>query len=391
MGCLMPGSLTGVSRRKKFLIGLSLTLGSVALVVLMIEASFRAIGFYPGMPRHGSPYYKCIVWDKYTHHGTKPSCSITAPPRNEDGIPQLRIEYNSLGLRGPEIGSKRVPRVLLLGDSFVEADEMVFEETMGQVLSRLTSQYEFLQQGVSSWSPLTEFAWLRVYGRGLGIDQVYLFVDDNDFFSSMGYAQSDQAYREWLTRSRVVALISSVFKRPPRAGDDKEVEVPASLKPFVKSSSLSREVWERLMLRQDPTLWDDLLMTGAQSTVRSIFEFARYAAKKGIGLTVVYIPLGIDIDSNETTGGRQGLQLVDGTYFSESGLERWLMQILRSKRIAFINLREPLEQAKRSLVSDGSNVLYFQFDGHFTPAAHKVVARALLSDLQRSGPQPRDP
>jgi hypothetical protein len=53
------------------------------------------------------------------------------------------IEINSRGWRGPEVALKPPPgtfRIALLGDSFIEAFEVPFEETVGEVLERRLSE-----------------------------------------------------------------------------------------------------------------------------------------------------------------------------------------------------------------------------------------------------------
>ncbi len=52
------------------------------------------------------------------------------------------VEINSDGLRGPEIALERSPgtiRIALLGDSFIEAFEVPFEKTIGELLARRLS------------------------------------------------------------------------------------------------------------------------------------------------------------------------------------------------------------------------------------------------------------
>jgi hypothetical protein len=52
------------------------------------------------------------------------------------------VEINSDGLRGPEAALERPPgtfRIALLGDSFIEAFEVPYEKTVGEVLERLLS------------------------------------------------------------------------------------------------------------------------------------------------------------------------------------------------------------------------------------------------------------
>jgi hypothetical protein len=87
--------------------------------------------------------------------------------RQADG--QSLIEINSDGLRGPEIKLKRPPgtyRIALLGDSFIEAFEVPFDKTVGEVVAhRLTeargSPVEVINFGVGGYGTAQELLTVR--------------------------------------------------------------------------------------------------------------------------------------------------------------------------------------------------------------------------------------
>jgi hypothetical protein len=337
------------------------------------------------VPRHGFRYDRCLAWSRETHHEPLAGCRSVTPARPADGIPAIPLAYNSLGLRGPELGAKRLPRVLLLGDSFMEADELPLEQTAAAVLNRTAGdRFEALQHGAASWSPVTELAWFKRTGDRLGIDEVYLLVGENDFLPASVYPQSDERYRRlyafdaegiplgipsfdrpasgpmrWLVRSRVLslALVPAGLVQVTRAGETASGRAEAHLR-----------------LRLPPERWDAPLKASTADTLASIGAFDRFARSRGVRFSVMYVPLGIDIDAREHTHGREELGLREGTFFEQSGLEQWLSRTLARSGIRFIGLTEPLRSAKASTDPDGSNVLYFAHDGHWTAAAHEVLA-----------------
>ncbi len=382
-----------------------LVLAGVAAAVLISEAALRILHVnIPIPPRDGSPYASCYVWDRYAHHRPEPGCVTRLLAKPDDGIPALWVQYNAQGLRGPEIGTPRRPRLLLLGDSIVEARTVEFDATMGMQLNRWQARYEILQQGSTSWAPTTEFAWFRRYGANLQVQRIFLFVVDNDFMSARAYRQSDEAYRKlfsfdsrghpgeirplawprWWFLSRLAALVlwDLTEERLLFAGPERVVDVPQQLRDHVTETRLPRETVERLMLRLDEAVWDPPLSAAVRSTVTSIIDFARDTMSRGIGFTVVYVPLALDVDKRETTGGRRALRLREDTIFPWSGLEHNLLNALRARQVDVISLTEALRNTRRSLAPNASNVLYYKYDGHFTPTGHRVVAQALLSYLR---------
>ena len=363
-------------------------------------------------PMDGLVKQGCQYWSKYTHHQTVPNCTTVIPPSVLDGIEEISLEYNADGLRGPVIDQdpKQHPRLLLLGDSFLQAEGVPYEKTMGVLLNQLMGErLDVLQHGVSSWSPVTQLAWLTRYGERLDVDHVYLFVVDNDFFSASAFENSDEAYRLlysfaddgtplvmetlrappllplWLFRSKVVSLMLAPFGftqiRSPSVVPEK-VNVPESLNPIVHASSLRRVVVERLMIRLDPALWDASLRKGAAATLKSLRTFTRYLAHRDISLVVVYLPLGLDIDAHESMIARERMQLVEGIYFGDVGLDRWLREQLTLEGIAFLSLTQTLRETKVSLAPNGRNILYYSSDGHLNKTGHRAVAKALYHHLE---------
>lgn len=79
------------------------------------------------------------------------------------------VEINSDGLRGPEVSLERSPgtiRIALLGDSFIEAFEVPFEKTVGEVLARhlsasLGSSVEVLNFGHGGYGTTQELLTLQ--------------------------------------------------------------------------------------------------------------------------------------------------------------------------------------------------------------------------------------
>ncbi|MCG3205692.1 MAG: hypothetical protein KCHDKBKB_02414 [Elusimicrobia bacterium] len=141
-----------------------------------------------------------LLWCQYTHHRPDISWKGFREMRHndeEDGIPpNIWLSYNSDGIRGPELISKTKPRLLLLGDSFMHAEIIHFEQTAGQQLQKIVrNSLQVLQHGYHSWAPIVEFAWFHHFGTHLKPERIYLFLLDNDFYPRRAYSKTDPAYR----------------------------------------------------------------------------------------------------------------------------------------------------------------------------------------------------
>jgi hypothetical protein len=93
--------------------------------------------------------------------------SSQAPPRQQEA--EVLIEMNKDGWRGPEVALERPPgtfRIALLGDSFIEAFEVPWEQTVGEVLERRLSALrgtpvEVLNFGHGGYGTTQQFLTLK--------------------------------------------------------------------------------------------------------------------------------------------------------------------------------------------------------------------------------------
>jgi len=103
------------------------------------------------------------------------------------GIFDTRVEINSHGFRDREHAYKKPPgvqRVVLLGDSFIEALQVPFEQSITPLLEARVNATglttEFINLGVSGFGTGREYLMLREYGLRYQPDLVVLFFVGND-------------------------------------------------------------------------------------------------------------------------------------------------------------------------------------------------------------------
>ncbi len=122
----------------------------------------------------------CRVADPVRHHAFKPNCATV----NYWGKDSFQFFTNSLGFRDQKIREVPLadasPRILILGDSFTEAPIRWDDSYVGRIAAAFP-QYDFLNGGVASYSPSNYLNTARmVLAKGVGIDEVIVFIDISD-------------------------------------------------------------------------------------------------------------------------------------------------------------------------------------------------------------------
>ena len=198
LGQLFLLPLLGMTTSREYLVNGSLLLFSLLLGGVLLEIAMRIfpirpaassrlenLGTGPIFSRYDTVYFKNYM----------PNAHFVTHINEQDSSWSIANSVNSLGVRGPEIAAKQPGerRLLLLGDSFLQSDEVAYENSIGQQLQTLLGDSNsVIQHGNPSWSPLLELNWLLRQGPGLALDQVILFLYYNDFFP--GRSVGDRGY-----------------------------------------------------------------------------------------------------------------------------------------------------------------------------------------------------
>lgn len=126
------------------------------------------------------PPPECLTSDPVREHALKESCSTI----DHWGGASFTFFTNNLGFRDERVRSVAAvssrPRVLILGDSFTQGADSWERSYVGILASRFP-QYEFLNGGVSSYSPSNYLNVARMLlARGIHFDEVIVFIDISD-------------------------------------------------------------------------------------------------------------------------------------------------------------------------------------------------------------------
>ena len=164
IGQLLIAVVAGLSSSRNWIVNFSLTILSLSVMLIILEGSIRSFSDFHKrgikVEKGLSPYRS---FDRVFFKDYNPNCTYTFKNSKLDGGKEIRISINADRMRGPRIMDKPSgkKRIMLIGDSFIQANQVEFEHTIASVLnSKAPDSLEFIQHGYPSWSPLLEFNWL---------------------------------------------------------------------------------------------------------------------------------------------------------------------------------------------------------------------------------------
>jgi len=364
---------------------------------------------------------------------TPPRSAFTNKPRPLDEFPPATIEINSVGIRGPEVPTGEVD-LLLLGDSFIEARQLPWEDTLGPrlqaTLRARSSNARVVSHGMRGWSPLLEWNWYLKVGRRFRAERVLLFFFWNDLWPAGTEAQTFRAVfgRDgrpdhfdvlldadwiWYRHVRTVRLIQEVVRLVharsvkwsiPAApigsvtgagGRLEEGDAVRMARSTAGDPPLTAEELAALLTEPSSGLDDQLqrvVKTGfwpairpmeiwteeqrdaAAETERELARFAEDVASDGGRLVIVYVPNPYQLGPKECTVGRYLDRLDAGvTLPADSGVQAWLRSVAARRGMELLDPTGAMR--KRSLDGPGgSSRLYLRADCHWSPAGHQFMA-----------------
>jgi hypothetical protein len=391
------------SRRAIWLLRAGLILGAFLLPILALEALFRVAG--PFLPGNYDTGIRLVRHPVYGHYH---------PPSHQLWIQRdeftTHIQTNAAGQRGRSIPIEKpagIFRILVLGDSFVEAEQVHDHERFIVRLEAILNQdggairYEVIDGGCGGWGTAQQLLYLREQGLAYEPDLVLLaFFVGNDV--------GDNSIELQLDGKREAALKPYYV---PREDGSLELLRPTPPRPTILEQALG-------VLRRHSTAYnffesgvlrklgrDDLLT--AWRTLDAL-ERPRYQGNLVYrtrltddwrsGWEITDALLRMVRDEAVQHGSRFGLVLVptrgqvsdqawrgiagaDGG--QRAGLDRafpnsQLQKIAAGIEAPLLDLVPPLRAAD----SQGQGPLYYERDQHWTAAGHAVAAQAIATFLR---------
>lgn len=160
-----------------------LVLGGTAAGLGLIEAGFRVYeALYPSSARG-------FFWEPHPAYGWRHPPGRTGLWYDGTGEFKVHVRINSKGLRDVEHAYEKPPgvyRILILGDSYMEALQVELEQTFARLLEEHLNRYsdrriEVINSGVAGWGTDNELLYFRNEGYKYHPDLVLLaFTTCND-------------------------------------------------------------------------------------------------------------------------------------------------------------------------------------------------------------------
>jgi len=389
--------------------GISVAGTALLLVAISADAGLQYLG---SRMIHQEPH-------PIYHHGYRPNDEGLASNPTGERIDPVHIKTNSLGMRGPEPSPPAGrTRVLLLGDSFIQADELPLEQALGAVLSeQLGSDFYVMSHGMASWSPIIQLAWLQHAFESLRPDVVYLFLCINDFwaletqYGDAYYATQarldeqgfpvgfdvdttplgdTRLYRLTLPglRSLIAESLNGLRNGPPPPTtltsdvmDTLLAAEPTELEPLllrhVPEADLADLTREMVRLSRPPAQWNSRTRADVDRTLGFVALMHDFLAGMGVELVLSYAPFGWSVAPDETVPGKAFFGLAADAMLPSNGIEERIRSFAEDRVLPYLDLVEPLTAA--ALAS--SQPIYFPMDGHWTAVGQRVVGAELLKSV----------
>lgn len=298
-----------------------------------------------------------------------------------------KVSFNSAGMRDREHTLEKQPgtfRILLLGDSFMEALQVPADSMLATLMERdLTREtghpVEVINAGVSGWGTGDELRYLTRYGLAYHPDLVVVAMTlHNDI--------SDNMRREWYTM-RDGALVDL----DPKQKSWFEYKV-LNLKAFLAThfqlyqllrrvrhmgemqevaQALSAHVVELLTVPSPPNI-----ATGWQLTDRLLGAMRDTAKAAGSQMAVVLLPLRYQLaDTAFASFVKQAKMAPErmGMYQPQTMIK----QMTDSLHIPVVDLLPAFQQR----TATDKAPLYLEWDGHWNDAGHRLAADVIVRDL----------
>lgn len=308
-------------------------------------------------------------------------------------LPQFgqEVSINSAGMRDREHTFAKPPgvfRVLLLGDSFVEAVQVPFEASLPSLLEKELAQQtgrqvEVVSAGVSGWGTDDELRYLTYYGAKYQADLVVVAMTlHNDI--------SDNLREEWHTM-KDGALVEQ--PRPPMSSLRYKV---VSLKAFIATRFQTYQLWRRVrhggemqqtgkLLRSHivELFWQpvpDRIAWGFDFTRLLLAQMKEVAGAGGSRVALVLLPLRVQLSDSSFAAFVQGAD-ADPSEMPAGAPQRVMTGIADSLGIPVIDLLPSFQ----AWTAESSGPLFLEWDGHWNEAGHRLAAEVAARGLVMAG------
>jgi hypothetical protein len=314
----------------------------------------------------------CRQPDDILHHSYQPGCEY-----NHKTIEwNTKIKINSDGLRDDEIQEKDKLRVLMLGGSFTRGYGVEQNETFSELLQK-KADIDVINTGVTSYSPILEYLYLKEKGLSYQPDIVILNFDMSDVNSDYLYEKTAEFDNNIITQVKpekktlLITLYTNI----------KTIKFIESI--LIKLDSLFPSKTEINTLRQYDPKYDKYAITRNETlaeaqqehwdrTLKYISLINKLCKENNITFILSIYPYGHQTSKDAWHLGRHNFGFTIGKIYSNNP-EKILETYSIKNNIHFITMFPQFQSSNQTL--------FFPYDGHFNQNGHELAADILYSEL----------
>jgi len=305
-----------------------------------------------------------------------PAPGFSATVQSLDYDVELRI--NSMGLRGAEPNLES-SHWLALGDSFTIAVQVSEEDSFAGQLGSATGT-PFLNAGVdgySTWQSLVRYK--RLIAQGVDLDGVLLTFflgndfHDNDRFEVLSRQASQLEPGSPIPRAKLPWFQGLLMRHSVLYA---HFRVWMKAKGLQAGTDPDRDRWKQ-ELSIFSSVGNPQLNHLSTQTRRALLALKQATDANGDRLLIALAPPAFVVDEErlQPTFEIVGLDPETASIFSPGQLG---LNMMKELGISSCDLTEPLRLAQ----TEGED-LYFAYDGHWTPAGHRVVSKAVQTCMEQ--------
>jgi lysophospholipase L1-like esterase len=385
------------ARSRRLLGGLVLAGFGAALALLLLEAGVRALHLVPDRFWRPDPRLGTVLIPGASGWWTQEEHEFVVP-----------VRINAAGRRDLDRSLDPPPgtfRVLLLGDSFVEAFQVPIEDTFArrleQQLTALAGRpVEVVSMGVSGYGTAGEYLWYREVGRQFRPDLVLLsFYPGNDVRNNSptleptlrpvyapdgsldhiagGKGNPAAGRRGLLGRSAAYQYVRKlVLTRQPALAArlaDWGLLQRAALRPVPMAQGVPVDYW--VFASQPPPDWQD-----AWAHTEALLAALRDAVRAdGATLVVMVVTAREQVYPDDWAQIQATYPAMREVAWDLNAPERRVLNWCARNDVQCVPLSPAFLAAR-----DGGPRLHWQYDGHWTPAGHALAAEIMAAALEPS-------
>ncbi len=380
----------------KLLKNLTVSLVTLLILLLCVEGIFRFFrkedALKLSMGRVDTRY----------HHSFEPYSRlhmVSSPPGEFD----VWATINNYGLRGPNFTLEKKAgqkRIFIIGDSYTFGVGAKDDETIPAQLQRLIDplhdKFQFLNLGRGSTSPLIYYLRLRDEVPKFKPDLVVMLLDFSDLwedwnfeknlvlnydgtiqglspyyeygkFNLWNYLRANSVFASYL-HNKVVRTLLQIQKLGFRRYVETLMKGKRAKAVIATTENETIEFDGKLFLRGGDK--KEEIERHFKRTAHYILMCRDLVEKSGAEFMLVIYPYGIHVGPKQWSRGRVFWGFKEGQTYTDRFSFDLIEQFAKQNQIPIVNLLDTLR-------AHAEEPLYFEMDGHFTPHANGIVAKAL--------------